>query len=437
MYRCSSTLCVLMLVALGNVHSSDVSATWPRWRGPDQNGHSADTRVPLEWSMTKNLRWQLSLPGYGNSSPIVWGDRIFLTSATKDGAERYVLCVERHQGQILWQRTAAKNAAEGKIHEWNTHAASTPFTDGERVYAFFGNPGLFCYDFEGNLLWQRQFGKFGCSTGWGIGAASPILFEDLVIVNGDHGAQGSQEEKGKAYGPSWLWAMNKKTGEVVWKAERNQGMSWGTPAVLTTPKGRTELVLNSPHGVWSYDPRTGKELWHTNGRGDQELFGEISPVWRDGAIYAFTGRPGPMYAIRMDGEGDITKTHLIWNHACGNRVVCSPLLVGNYLLEVDRNGVLACYDAATGKAVWQHRFGEKCCASLIGVRGKVIALGDEGTAYVFEPGSQFKLLHTNKLTDDSAFRASPAIVDGQMLIRADHRLFCIAESSAVGKSNQR
>jgi outer membrane protein assembly factor BamB len=434
MYRRSFAVCFLFLASLTELRSSDVLANWPRWRGPDQNGQSADKRVPLEWSMTKNVRWQLSLPGYGNSSPIVWGDRIFLTSATKDGSERYLICVNRQQGQILWQRTAAKNAAEGKIHEWNTFASSTPITDGERIYAYYGNPGLFCYDFEGNLIWQKQFGKLGCSTHWGIGAASPILFEDLVIVNGDHGGEGSQEDKGETYGPSWLWAMNKKTGEVVWKAERNQGMSWGTPVILATPKGRTELVLNSPHGVWSYDPRTGKELWHTGGREVKELFGEITPVWRDGIIYAFTGRPGPMYAIRMDGAGDITKSHLLWNHLCGNRVVCSPLLVGNELFEVDRNGVITCYDTATGKPRWQHRLGEKCCASLVAVRGKVIALGDEGTAYVVEPGSQFKLLHTNKLTDDAAFRASPAIADGQIFIRSDHRLFCVAESNTVGKT---
>jgi outer membrane protein assembly factor BamB len=377
--------------------------------------------------MTDNLKWQTDLPGFGNSSPIVWHDRVFLTSATRDGRERCVLCIDRDSGKMLWQQTAAKDPAPDQIHEWNTYASASCATDGERVYAFFGTPGLFCYDYEGKLVWKRDFGKLGCSTGWGVGASSPILFEDLVIVNGDHGAEGSQvDTQGVNYGPSWLWAMNKYTGEVVWKTPRNQGMSWGTPLILNV-QGRTELVLNSPHGVYGYDPHTGRELWRVGGRGPRELFGEITPAWGNGLLFAFTGRGGtPAYAVRLGGNGDVTATHIVWTTRRGNRDVSSPIVVGDYLYGVDRDGLMICYDARTGKIAWQQRLGGKVCASFVYVRGKLVIVNDEGAALVFDPGPQFKPVHTNRLGDGDAFRASPAIVDGQMLIRSDRRLYCVA-----------
>ncbi len=453
--RCRLTI-IIGLLALASVlpsaelRSADAkpeakaAAAWPNWRGPQQDGYSTDTRVPLDWANDKNLKWKIDLPGLGNSTPIIWGDRIFLTSATKDGGERYVLCVERSSGKVLWKETAAKDAAGERLHEWNTHASASCTTDGERVYAYFGNPGVFCYDFNGKLLWKQSLGKLGCSTGWGIGAASPCLFEDLVIVNGDHGGMGKQKDTPRTggrtevdYGPSYLWAFNKKTGEVVWKTERNQGMSWGTPIVITTPKGRTELLLNSPHGVMGYDPKTGKELWRVTGRGGQELFGEVMPVWGNGMIFAFTGRPGPAWAIRMDGSGDVSKTHLAWSVRRGGRDVSSPIVVGDLLYGVDRQGVATCVETKSGNQVWRERLGGEPCASFLHVRGKLLLLNERGTAYVLEPGRDYKLLHTNKLGEgDEFFRASPAIVDGQMLIRSDRRLYCIAEKSAVGSGSE-
>jgi outer membrane protein assembly factor BamB len=409
---------------------------WPQWRGPRRDGHSSDTRVPLHWGPTQNLKWQIDLPGAGNSSPVAWGKRIFLTAATKGGSERLVLCVDRHSGKILWQKVAAKNPPEEPLHAWNTHASSTCATDGERVYAFFGTPGLFCYDIEGNLLWSKDFGPLVAGTGWGGGAASPMLHEDLVVVNGDHGTyRGQKDDKGVDYGPSWLWALNKRTGAVVWKTPRNQGMGWCTP-IIWDSGGRQELVLNGQLGVWSYDPRTGKELWHVEGRADGEGFGEVTPVWGHGLLFVFTGKPGPAWAIRPGGAGDVSKTHVVWQKKHLDRDVSSPLLMGDYLYTLSRIGVATCMEAKSGKEIWRERLGGEPCASMISLRGKIVFLSDDGAASVVEPGSTFKLLAVNKLGDGDLFRASPAVVDGQLLIRSDRRLYCIEEDASKKRDNR-
>lgn len=402
--------------------------TWPSWRGPSRDGHSTDTRVPLEWGNAKNVKWTVDLPGTGNSSPVVWDDRIYLTAATKQGDERWILCINRKSGKIVWQRAAVKGLPPESTHEWNTHASATCATDGLRVYAFFGTPGMCCYDMEGNLLWRKSFGTLASSTGWAAGAASPILFENLVIVNGDQGAiRGQINEKGTDYGSSWLWALNKHTGAVVWQTLRNQGMGWSTP-VLWTTKGRQELVLNGQLGVWSYEPRTGKELWHVSGRKDGEGFGELTPIWGHGLLYVFTGKPGPAWAIRPGGAGDISKTHLAWTIQRKDRDVSSPILVGDYIYTISRIGVATCLEAKTGNERWRERLGGQPCASLLSIGNKVMFLTEQGTAFVVEPGPQFRLLHENRLGSGDEFRASPAVVDGQLLIRSDRRLYCITSA---------
>jgi outer membrane protein assembly factor BamB len=420
----------LGLLALASAAAAQPSENnWPQWRGPRQDGHSNDARVPLRWSATENLKWRIDLPGLGHSSPIVWGERIFLTSATK--SERLVLCIDRTSGKVLWQRTAAKDPPAEPLHAWNTHASATCATDGERVYAFFGTPGLFCYDVQGNVLWSKEFGPLIAGSGWGGGAASPMLVGDLVILNGDHGTfRGQKDDKGIDYGPSWLWALNKRTGELVWKTERNQGMGWCTP-VLWSEGGRQELILNGQLGVWSYDPLTGKELWHVEGRGDGEGFGEVTPVWGHGILFVFTGKPGPAWAIKPGGAGDVSKSHVVWRKMHVDRDVSSPVLVGDYLYTQSRVGVATCLEAATGKERWRERLGGEPCASQMCIRGKIVFLSDDGTASVIEPGPTFKLLETNKLGDGDVFRASPAIADGQLLIRSDRRLYCI--EAAKGK----
>lgn len=425
----------LALVAFLSVAvTGSAQDTWPSWRGPTQLGHANDARVPLQWSPTRNVQWSVELPGAGNSSPVAWKNHIFVTASSKQGEERWLLCIDRSSGKILWKRTVVEGAPAEPTHAWNTHASATCVTDGQRVVAFFGTPGVFCYDFEGKLLWKRSFGYLGASTEWAVGAASPILFENLVIVNGDQGAlRGQKDDKGVDYGPSWLWALDRETGKIVWKAPRNQGMGWCTP-VIWTPEKRPELVLNGQLGVWSYDPRTGTELWHMTGRKEGEGFGEVTPIWGHGLLYVFTGKPGPAWAIRPGGKGDISKTHLAWQIQRKDRDVSSPVLVGDHIYTLSRIGVATCLDARTGAERWRERLGGQPCASLVCIRDKVMFLNEEGTAFIVEPGPQFRLLHENRIGAGDEFRASPAVVDGQLLIRSSRRLVCIADSDKASQA---
>lgn len=419
---------------------------WAQWRGPSGQGYSTDTRVPLVWSETQNVLWKTELPGHGNSSPIVWADRIFLTASSQDGKERYVFCVSATDGKILWQKLAAKVAHPGKSHQWNRYASASCTTDGTHVYAFFGTPGLFCYDFDGKLIWQHQFGAFTSKAGWGT-AASPFLFDDLVIQNCDNdGSAGKTSEvsynsevgdKPEGTAPMALIALDKRTGEQRWLTQRNQGRGFSTPVIIPTPEGRIDLVLNGPHGVWAYDPRTGKEIWHCErtgeGEGDQNSarFGEPIPVHDpSGTIYAPSGRPGPFQAIRMGGAGNITESHRVWQVIRkGHRDVASPILWGDLIFIADSKGMMTCYEAKSGKVVWDQRIGAKMLASPVAVRGKLLFTQDDGTTLVVEPGREFKLAGKNKLGDGGQleFGASPAIVGGRIYLRSQSHLYCIGE----------
>jgi outer membrane protein assembly factor BamB len=371
-------------------------AGWPQWRGPGGQGHVTDERVPLTWSGTQNLLWKTDLPGYGNSTPIVWGDRIFLTAASNTGQdrkprpdERHVLCIRSGDGKVLWDQVAYKGDAPERSHAWNGYASASCATDGTRVYAFFGTPGLYCYDIKGKLLWKHSFGIFTSQTGWGT-AASPFLFEDLIIQNCDNDGPGflprgaSPEEAA----PMALIALDKETGKERWRAERNQGRGFSTPLLVPTPEGRVDLVLNGPKGVWAYDPHTGKEVWHCErhdpaSRDEQAKFGEPEPAFNRDTLFAASGRPGPLQAIRLGGSGDVSKTAVLWEASRkGSRDVSSPFLWEDRIYAADKDGALCCLDAASGKVLFR---------------------------------------------DGTPFRASPAIADGRLFLRSQAHLYCIGE----------
>lgn len=403
-------------------------ANWPQWRGPSSQGYSDDQRVPLAWDEKQNLLWKADLPGRGNSTPIVWGERIFLTSASNDGNERYVLCLQAADGKIIWQQTASKGVTPGKTHAWNGFASSSCATDGTHVYAFFGTPGLFCYDLDGKLVWKHSFGTFTASTGWGTGA-SPFLFEDLVIQNCDNDGAAALPAGAKLEeaAPMALVALDKKTGKVRWQIDRNQGKGWSTPLLIPTPQGRTDLVLNGPHGVWGYDPRTGKEVWHCERHKgmEQALFGEAMPVFDRDKLIILSGRPGPMMAVRLGGTGDVTKSHVLWDLVRKTqRDVGSPILWKDLLYIGDRTGYLFCHDAKTGEMLYKERVGSQSfSASPVAVRDRLLFLMEDGLTVVLEPGRTFKVAGRNQLPKGD-FRASPAIADGRLFLRSQSQLYC-------------
>jgi outer membrane protein assembly factor BamB len=416
----------------GLAEPASATANWVQWRGPSGQGYVEDSGVPLTWSEKHNILWKTLLPGQGNSSPIVWGDRIFLTASSHDGRERLVFCVRTDDGKLLWQKLAARDDDPGKSHDWNGFASPSCTTDGKYVYAFFGTPGLFCYDFDGKLIWKHPFGVFTSATGWGVGA-SPFLFEDLVIQNCDNdGAAGFAPGQGGTAAPMALVALDKRTGTVRWQTPRDQGRGFSTPLLIPDPQGRTELVLNGPHGVWAYDPRTGRELWHCERHkgDDNALFGEPLPVFTRDALFAGSGRPGPLQAIRLGGRGNVTGSHVLWDVSRkGSRDVASPLLWGDGLYIADRYGMLTEYDIQTGKARFKERMGTKpFVASPLAVQGKILFTMENGTTFVLEPAHQLKVVGRNVLNDGTEFRASPAVVNGRMFLRSQAYLYCIGET---------
>jgi outer membrane protein assembly factor BamB len=413
------------LPGAGNGTKGDNKAQWTQWRGPTGQGYTSDTRAPLTWSEKENVLWKTTLPGQGNSTPIIHGDRIFLTAASRGGAERYVLCVRASDGKVLWQRTAARDVPAERTHSWNGFASPSCATDGKHVYAFFGTPGLFCYDIDGKPVWKHNFGTFVSQAGWGT-AATPFLYEDLVIQNCDNDGG----EPGAA--PEALVALDKTTGKPRWSTLRNQGRGFSTPRLIRMAGGRVDLVLNGPLGVWGYDPKTGKERWYCkrSGADEQGRFGEPLPVDDGQRMFILSGRTGPYQLLKMPGTGDVTSSHILYTQPRKHRDVASPIIWQERVYAVDRNAVLTCFDLKTGKELYSGRLGNRhnSMASPIALRGKLLWLLDEGTTVVITPGDKLSIAGRNKLDGNPLdFGASPAVVDGKLYLRSQSYLYCIRE----------
>ena len=384
---------------------------WPGWRGPEGSGHSRESSLPTQWD-AKSVMWKIALPGEGQSSPVIWDDRIFLTAALEKGKKRVVLCVDRKKGTILWQQEAWSGPPE-KSHVMNGWASATCATDGERVIAFFGKGGLHCYDTLGKKLWSRDLGAF--PGPWGT-SACPLIVGDLVIQNGD------------STGDSFLIAVNKKTGADVWKTPRAECPKggWSSPVLVDAGK-RKEVVLNGESMVVGYDPDSGKTLWHCksfNGRGEPT----VAPG--NGLVYVVNGLAGDIYAVKLGGSGDVTSSHIAWHTPRkGDRDQPSPIVVGNYLLVADMAGIATCYDNATGKILWKERLHEgRYTASPIAAAGLVYFLSEAGVTSVIEPGPKLKVVAENALpAKNEIFRASLTPSNGQIFARSQTHLYCIGK----------
>ena len=381
---------------------------WPSWRGPTGQGLARGEGYPDTWSATRNVQWQVQVPGRGNSSPIVWADRIFLTTARDGGKRPSVLCYRRSDGKLLWE-SSLPAGEPGRVYWKNSHASGTPATDGERVYASFGNLGLAAVDFQGKVVWRQSLGPIQNYHG---SAGSPVLYRDRVFLYEDqrHGA--------------FVAAFDKRTGETLWKTERKASVGWGTPIVIRAG-GRDELIVSSQQRVTAYDPDSGKALWHCDGNLAEVI---PTPVVGHGLVFCVSGRAGPTLAIRPGGSGDVTRTHVAWKQSKGASFVPSPLLYGDLLYQVnDMVSVATCYQAATGEVLWQGRLGEPksegFSSSPVAVDGKVFLTNDAGETFVLKAGRQFELLRVNRL--EAPVLASPALVDGHWYFRTDRHLMAI------------
>jgi outer membrane protein assembly factor BamB len=414
---------VCLAVVFAFLDSVALAENWAHWRGPTGNGTAANASPPIEWSDTKNVKWKVEVPGRGLSSPVIWDNRIFVTTAVPVAGESAsglptlefkVLCYDRRDGKLLWEKTAVVAKPHQKTHETNGFASASPCTDGEHVYAHFGSRGLYCYSMNGDLVWKRDdFGKMQTLFGFGEGS-SPTLAGDMILVPWDHN------------GPSALYALDKRTGQTIWKAPRPETTEWSTPLVIEHA-GRKQVVLNGQKSVRSYDLETGKELWHCGG---QALRPIASPVAANGLVIVGSGFQGAyLAAFRLDGQGDIKGTNkVVWEITHDAPDVASPLLstTGRLYFHKGKTGLLSCVDAATGKP---HYFAQRIgldnpYASPIEAGGHIYLTARSGTTVVLADADNVKKLATNHL--DETISATPAPVDNELFIRGDKHLYCIA-----------
>jgi outer membrane protein assembly factor BamB len=382
---------------------------WPRWRGPSGQGLANGNEYPDTWSATQNILWKTPVPGNGNSSPIVWGDRIFVTTAYDGGRRVSLLAYRRSDGRLLWEAAAPTGRAGSGAHYKNGHASATPATDGERVYVSFGARGLFAFDFNGKLVWQRDLGPMDAYHGT---AGSPLLLRDRIILYQDQ------------YSGSFIAAFDTRTGRELWRTRRNANVGWGTPIAIRAA-GRDEVIVNSQQWVYSYDPASGKELWRCGGTTYEVI---PTPVVGYGLVFCSSGRAGPTLAIKPGGSGDVTQTHLAWESPRGSPFVPSPILYGEQLYMVnDMASIVTSLGAQSGKVLWQGRLGvaqrEGFSASPVAVDGKVFFTNDDGDTFVLRAGTTFEILHVNRIGETTL--ASPALVDGRWYIRTNRNLYAI------------
>ena len=394
---------------------------WPRWRGPSGQGLVRTGKYPDTWSDTTNVKWKVPVPGRGNSSPIVWRDRIIFITAYDGGAKLSLLCYRRSDGKLLWELPAPHAGVE-KVHAKNGHASGTPVTDGERIYASFGPHGIVAASFDGKLLWHAPIGRIDNYHGT---AGSPVLYKDSVIIyhDGGHRFRGATPSGDQL--PSFVAAFDRKTGKTRWKTQRTATVGWGT-AVVVRAGNRDELVVCGQRRAVAYDPANGKELWSVNG-----LTFEVipTPVVGHDLVFCSSGRAGPTIAIRPGGSGDVTATHVAWSTPKGSPFVPSGLIVGDVLYLInDMQSIITAYDAKSGTLLYQGRLGEAkregFSGSPVAVGGKVFLTNDDGETFVLEAGREFKLLHTNRLGEP--VYASPALVDGTWYFRTATSLLAIA-----------
>jgi outer membrane protein assembly factor BamB len=385
---------------------------WPCWRGPRLDGTSHETHVPLHWSSQSNIVWAVTLPGVGHASPIVLGERLFITAARPDTQKRLLLCLDRAHGTSVWQQTVLDAPLEQK-HSLNSYASSTPATDGSTVFvAFLDRDQMYvaAYDLAGNRKWGVYPGPFAIRHGF---CSSPILYRDKVIVNGDHD------------GESYLVALSRNDGRVFWKTPReNHTRSYCAPLICEM-SGHSQMVLSGDKCVASYNPETGTRNWVIDGPTEQFV---ASPVYSPKLDLVFITGGFPdhhILAIRPNGSGNVTQTQIAWRTNQGAAYVPSPILEGEYFLITSDSGTAHCFEAATGKLVWKQRLGEQH-ASLVSAGGLVFFLNDKGVMNIVKPGPEFERVAQNEL-GEKCF-ASPAISNGQIFLRGENHLYSIGES---------
>ena len=412
----AGVVCALMIsFALSLGTAAGANQNWASWRGPQSNGHSDEKGLPHDWN-DDLMAWKTPLKGDGQSSPIVWGERVFLTTSLENGRQRMVFCVDRRNGRILWEQIAWQGDPE-PTHNMNGWASASCTTDGERVYAFFGKGGgLHCYSVGGSHVWSRDLGLF--EGPWGT-AASPLLVGDTVVQNCDSDQN------------AYLVALDRQTGQEIWKTNRPDHRGWSTP-VLISAEGRNEIVVNGHTGVDAYDPATGKKLWHCRcrrGRGSPT----VTPA--KGLLFVANGLSGGgVYCVKPGGSGDVTQTRRRWFTQRGGRDLPSPIVIGDTVMVIGlRGAILTAYDIDNGDELWKERIGGQCSASPVAFDDLAFFQIENGQSVVVDPAADQKVVRRNSLNSDpdELFRASITPLGGQLFIRSNRHLYCIGKRAEL------
>jgi len=421
---------------------------WPRWRGPFETG-MARGDAPITWDDSKNIKWKTPIPGRGHSSPVLWGDQVFVTTAVPIGAEPEgqrpvspqpgaepggrrgggggagplvdhkfeVMSLDRKTGKILWQKTArVATPHEGYHRMYGSFASNSPVTDGKHLFAYFGSRGVFCYDLKGKLIWEKDLGvRMTMRLGFGEGTA-PVLYENALILNIDH------------EGEDVMVVLDKNTGKELWRVNRDEPSNWAAPLVIEV-QGRKQVVVSATRKVRSYDLKTGEVIWECAGLGTNTI---PAPVRQGDMIYVMSGHREPnLLAIKLGRKGDLTGTDaVVWTNIRGNSYTASPVLHDNKLYFVTDSGMVSCLDATTGKPFYSQVRLPKATnikSSPVGANGKLYISTEDGDVVVLKMGQTFEVLATNTL-DGQFFIATPAIADGEIFLRGQETLFCIQQS---------
>jgi len=413
---------ILSLLALFLLLTGVAKAqNWPQFRGPNTQGHSAETNLPLKWSATENIAWKTELPGEAWSSPIVWGDHVFVTTATEAGTSCRVLALDRRTGALRWNTEVFKQKT-GRKEGRNSYATPTPATDGKLVYVCFGDGSFAALDFKGRVVWINRDHPFYGQHGLGTGL---LLHDGLLIMARDGSSDGEDKKVGWQipWDKSYVLALDAKTGKERWKAKRGLSrIAHGTPAIWKAPDGRAQVISEAGDVLQGFDLKTGERLWTSEVIGEGKV---PSIVLGDGLAFTSGGWSGKesIKAFRLGGAGELKESNLVWEQKKGMPKVPSMIYVKPYLFAITDGGVATCMNAATGELLWQQRVGGNFSASPIAAEGRIYFVGDNGETTVIKAGATFEVLAKNPL--EGTVQASPAISQGQIFIRTERSLYAI------------
>jgi len=444
-YMYCSLLVILTSFFYQNLNAQpDYNHQWPSFRGPWACGYIDNAKTPTTWSIdsSTNIKWKTPIPGLGHSSPVIWENHLFVTTACSENKDESlkvglygdidmaddsgvlefkIYCLDKTNGRIIWERVAHKGIPKSKRHTKSSQANCTPATDGKHLVVLFGSEGLFCYDLQGNLLWKKDLGVMNPGpfsepgVEWGH-ASSPIIFKNFVIIQCDKSVN------------SYLAAFNIEDGSQIWRTSRDEVSTWGTPTVYTKD-GKSQIIVNGYKHMGGYELETGKEVWKMNGGGDAP---STTPAVAHNLIFICNahGKFSPIYAVKPEATGDITldtdstkNKYIVWSIKRGGAYMASPLIYGDYLYNLRNNGELTCFNAKTGDLKYKENLKDAFTASGIAADGKIYYSSEKGIIYVIDAGSEYKLLAMNIMND--ICMASPAISENTIFFRTQHSLIAV------------